>query len=201
MKHIGIMGGTFNPVHNAHLVLAQAATEEFKLDETWFIPSKNPPYKSNRNLINDKLRLEMLNLATEGNSYFRVSNIELLRDGPTYTVDTLKELRSKYPEYNFSFLIGGDSVMQFKSWYKPEEICTMCRLIATGRGDYPKAEILAECSHIRERYEASIEYLDIPSMDISSSFIRGQIEKGNCVRYYLPDRVYSYIVENKLYET
>ncbi len=200
MKHIGIMGGTFNPVHIAHLILAEAASEKYAFDETWFMPSKHPPHKPETGIVADEHRLAMLELAISGNDKFYVSDIELIRDGLTYTADTLDELHKQFPDYRFSFIIGGDSVSQFINWYKPEQICKLCHIVAAGRGNYTKTEIIEHCNNIRNRFNANIDYLDIPSMEISSSQIRDMIKNNHSVRYYLPDSVIEYIIKHNLYK-
>ena len=122
MKRIGIMGGTFNPIHSVHLIMAQVAYHQFHLDKVLFMPSKHPPHKDNSVIISDEHRTRMIQLAIDGNSNFEFSDLELKREVTTYTSDTLTYLTEKNPDTEYYFIIGGDSLEQLENWHKPEVI-------------------------------------------------------------------------------
>lgn len=121
MKKIGIMGGTFNPIHNAHLMMAQAAYEQYELDEVWFMPSKNPPHKSQSEIVSEEHRSRMVQFAIDDSKHFLFSDIELKRQGTTYTCETLAQCVEEFSDTRFYFILGGDSLCHFEQWYHPEK--------------------------------------------------------------------------------
>ena len=198
---IGIMGGTFNPVHNGHLTLAKAAKEQFFLDTVWFMPSGLPAHKSNSELTDGSHRLNMVKLALLGQEGFEPSDFELKREGYTYTANTLTELKEQYPEDTFYFIIGGDSLMKFLYWRNPEVILKKSVLLAAGRNGYTNEEILAQVELLRKEYGASIYFVEMDEVAISSNEIREycknrQYEKA---AKYFPKAVLGYIKEQNLY--
>lgn len=198
-KKIGLMGGTFNPIHFAHLAMAERATDVFELEETWFMPSKSPMYKDNSNILPEHHRMNMVKLAIEGNERFRASDIEFLREGPTYTADTLKVLNELYPDYDFFFIIGGDSLMNFETWVRPEEISARCTVAACIRGGYAADALIDKTKELSEKFKGEFVYFSFPESDISSTYIRKSVEEGNSVKYLVPDSVINYIYDNRLY--
>ncbi|MGX8791621.1 nicotinate-nucleotide adenylyltransferase [Oceanobacillus sp. M60] len=187
MKKIGILGGTFNPPHIGHLWIAEEVRIRKQLDEIWFIPTRTPPHKDTV-VLDASHRLRMLHLAIKDNPYFQVNALELEREGKSYTYDTIKELTADFPEADFSFIIGGDMVDYLPKWNRVEELVHMVRFIGVSRPGY-----ILDTPY-------PVERLEIHPLDISSTFIRNRLEKGERVRYLLPDGVMNYIKENQIYE-
>lgn len=199
MFKAGIMGGTFNPVHNAHLMLAEQAYEQLGLDKIIFIPSKNPPHKNNADIVSDKHRFNMLELAISGHENFEVSDIELKREGITYTLDTVAALKDANPDIEYNFIVGGDSFMNFMKWRKPEEIIKYCRIVAAGRDGYTKEQLTEHLLYLNQCLKTTITFIDVPDMAISSEMIRKLLAANKPVKEYLPQQVYEYIQTHKLY--
>lgn len=190
MKRIGFFGGTFNPIHMGHLAIAQMAQERFKLDKVIFIPSHQPPHKNIAPLASAKDRYKMVRLATAGNEYFEVSDVETKRVGKSYTVDTLRHFREIYPaNVKFFFIIGGDSLGTLAQWKNIDEILKLATFIVVNRPGY---------SDIK-----NIKHLTVtkPGIDISSSYLRERINSGASVRYLVPEAIYHYIIKHGLYKT
>lgn len=199
-KKIGIMGGTFNPIHFGHLLLAETAFHQFNLDEILIMPTKNPYYKKISNSVTEEDRVAMVELAIEDNVHFQLSKEELNREGTTYTVETLSHLTVKHPGYEYYFIMGADSLFAFESWHEPQKICQNC-ILAVAVRDHVEEETFREQIHyLAEKYHARILVLATPNIDISSHQIRMWIKtKGMSLRYYVPDDVISYIEEKNLY--
>lgn len=191
----GIMGGTFNPVHNAHLIIAELAREEYGLDRVIFITGGNPPHKSA--LVDARHRFNMTHLAIEGNSVFSEDDFEIKRQEKSYTVHTLEYLKNKYPEDKLFFIIGEDSLSDLPKWYEPKRILTMASLLVFPRKSKESLEV--KLKEMRKRYGDDILPVDAPVMEISSTDIRERIRDGKMVRYMIPDKVLEYIEENGLY--
>lgn len=199
MKKIGLMGGTFNPIHNAHLMLARNAYKQFGLDEVVFLPSKKAPHKPNINVASDDARVEMIQLAIEGINEFSLLTSELERDGTTYTVDTLEEIVARDGEDELYFIIGGDSLFSFHEWRNPKRILELCALIACGRDNRQEIEILQRIEELKSIYGGEILYMHMEDMNISSSHIRKLVGEKASVSNYIPRKVEDYIYNNKLY--
>ena len=197
---VGIMGGTFNPVHNGHLLLAEQAREYCNLDEILFMPSGNSYMKEHDEIPDGETRISMTALAIEDNPYFALSTMEVERKGPTYTCETLAELKKLHSEIQYYFIIGADNLFSIETWWKPEEILACCTLIVALRGDKEERAILNKAADLKEKYNASIILLPERKFDISSTEIREKIKRGESVRYLLPDKVISYIEKNGLYK-
>ena len=200
MRKIGIMGGTFNPIHTAHLILANCSYEQCNLDQVLFMPSKNPPHKLNDHIISEEHRVRMVQLAIEKNPHFALSTIEIDREGVTYTAETLSGLRREYPENEYYFIMGADSLFQIEQWRSPERIMQLSHIIAAGRDHIPKPEMKEQIRYLTEKYNGSIQFLQVPNMDISSKSLRQYRSDGKSIRYYVPDSVEQYILNNRLYE-
>lgn len=198
---IGILGGTFNPVHNGHLLLAEAAREAFELDEVIFIPSGNSYMKNSSSILGSEIRTHMLELALEGNPYFHMSQMEINREGPTYTCDTLAELKNQNPDNEYYFIMGADSLLMLESWKNPEFIFENCVIAVAVRGTGSEKKLEKIAGHLIYEYHADIRILPARYMDISSSEIRKRIRNGMSTRYMLPDKVLKYIEENDLYQS
>ena len=199
MKRIGIMGGTFNPIHSVHLIMAQVAYKKFHLDKILFMPSKNPPHKDNREIVSDAHRTRMIQLAIDGNNHFEFSDMELKREGTTYTSDTLTELTEKNPDTEYYFIIGGDSLWQLENWHEPETIFQKCHIIAARRGQVKRKEFRKKIAYYEEKYNAQISQLEMENIHISSKGIREHIQNGEPYSYYCPDKVSKYIAYHGLY--
>lgn len=207
MSRIGIMGGTFNPIHNGHLMLAECARQECNLDEVWFIPTGFSYMKDVKAAGRDAQgiptgadRLEMTELAIESNPYFSCLDIEVRREGATYTCETLEELCSEYPQNRYFFICGADCLYTIETWKNPDRIFQSCTLIAAVRGDADQDEMRDKISELSSRYGAEIILLPFRNLQISSTEIRERVGKRLSVRYMLPDAVIQFIEAKEFYQ-
>lgn len=200
MKRVGIMGGTFNPIHYAHLILAEHAFWQFALDEVVFIPSKKPAHKPVDYLASDEHRFAMIQNAIADNPHFTISAIEYEREGNTYTVDTLELLKADHPDIEYYFILGGDSLINFESWLRYERILELCHVVAAMRGEYDLDRMKEKADELNNQYQSDIKILNIPGMDVSSRMIRERIQNKQTVRYLLPETVIAYIYEHNIYK-
>ncbi len=193
MKHIGIFGGSFNPVHIGHTMLASFIGQFTDLDEVWMTLSPLNPLKQNRDeLIDDCSRLDMLKIAVEGCDYIEVCDIELSMPRPSYTIDTLTLLQNRYPDYRFSIIIGSDNWINFSRWKDYDIILERFGVIVYPRPGYDITEKLDS---------PNVSFMnDAPIIEISSSFIRKSISEGKNMNYFLPSGVYKYITDHSLYK-
>lgn len=199
---IGIMGGTFNPVHNGHLALATAAKEAAALDEVWFMPSGLPAHKSNSELLPAKDRLTMVQLAIADTPAFQASSFEIDRAGFTYTADTMEALTKEFPQHEFYFIIGGDSLMKFHHWVKPEVISAHTTLLAAGRDDFSKEALLQQAERLYDQFGTRVQLIDMPKYPISSNQIRSKIKENEyeSIQKFLSNTVFVYILKHELYK-
>jgi nicotinate-nucleotide adenylyltransferase len=194
------MGGTFDPIHLGHLILAECAYEQFSLDRILFLPAGNPPHKTDRpDGASDRERLEMVRLAIEGNPHFQLDPSEMQRGGLTYTCETLRLMRANHPEAEYYFIIGADSLFTFDSWREPGRICRACTLVAAVRDHSTNAQMEEKIQELREAYGARILRLHTENIDISSNMLREWVSMGKSLRYYVPDPVIAYIEEQQIY--
>ena len=200
MKKVGILGGTFNPVHMAHLIIAEIAREEAGLDDILFIPSGCSYLKDASDILPAKDRIHMTGLAIEDNSHFALSTIEIDRGGNSYTCDTLLELKHRYPDQEYYLIVGADNLFTMEEWKDAEVIFQNAKILAAVRGNKKRADMEKKIAQLKEKYGADIILLDVRQVDISSSAIREKIAAGRSVRYMLPDKVREYILKNHLYE-
>jgi len=200
MRKIGIMGGTFNPIHTAHLILAETAYEQLGLDKILFMPSKKPPHKIHEAIVSDDHRIRMVQLAIQDNPHFELSYEELNREGITYTADTLEKLSSKSPDDAYYFIMGGDSLFQLETWWKPEKILSLSRVAVAVRGYETIADYKSQIAYLDKKYNTDIQLLTTPNLEISSKDLREKRKQGKSIRYYVPATVYNYIVDNHLYQ-
>lgn len=200
MSRIGIMGGTFNPIHNAHLAMAHTAYKQAQLQEIWFMPSKHPPHKQKLEIVSEQHRSAMIQAAIQPVPYFVYSDFELCREGITYTAETLLRLKKDYPENTFFFLMGGDSFFQLEQWYHPEIIMENADLLVASRGGAGDRQLQERAGYLRQHYGARILLLDMRELPISSSRIRENIRKQRPVTGMLPEAVEAYIKKQHLYE-
>lgn len=200
MKKIGIMGGTFNPIHNGHLALAQAAYEYCSMDEVWFMPSGVSYLKEQDDIVSGEHRLKMTKLAVEDVKYFVCSDMEVCRNGYTYTVDTLRELHEQYPDDEFYFIMGADSLFGLPKWRQPKEIAALCTLVVVIRDDVDTQELLSQKVFVERTFGARVVMVPFRKVDISSSMIRKRISECIDVAAFLPENVRSYIEKHGLYK-
>lgn len=189
-KKIGIFGGTFNPVHNGHLALANYLCEYCGLDELWFMVTPCNPFKKNDVLLSDYARLEMVSAAVSGYEKFRASDFEFNLPKPSYTVDTLAALRAAYPDYEFVLIIGADNYVAFDKWRNPDEIMRHHSIIVYGRPGYDIDKSLLP---------SNVTAPDTPLIEISSTFIRQSVSDGLDVRYFVHPEVWKLIVSHGYY--
>ncbi|MGM9987675.1 MAG: nicotinate-nucleotide adenylyltransferase [Bacillaceae bacterium] len=189
MRKIGLMGGTFNPPHIGHCIVAKEVQEACGLDEIWFVVSGVPPHKESTEIASNIDRKKMVEAAIEGEPSFSICTIELEREGITYTYDTMKELVKRYPDDAFYFIIGGDMVEYLPKWYRIDELIKLVTFIGVGRPGYERIS------------PYPVQMVDVLQIDISSSLIRERIKEGRNIKYFVPDGVYTYIREKALYES
>jgi len=192
---IGIFGGTFDPIHLGHLVLAEQCREQLGLEEVWFVPAGEPPHKMAAPRSSGRHRREMVEFAIAGHAHFKVSDIELERDGPSYTVETLSQLHQLHPNEEWWLLIGADSLDNFATWREPERITQLSRIAAVNRGDRSLPDTVAFTALFGDR----LDVVTMPGIDLSASDIRQRIAAGRSIRYLVPRAVEVYIQEQRLY--
>jgi nicotinate-nucleotide adenylyltransferase len=196
---IGLMGGTFNPIHLGHLLISEYIRTNFPLDKIIFIPSGNPPHKEYDDIVSSQHRLNMVVLATQENPYFEVSKNEIERQGKSYTVDTLMEFKDIYPNDELYFIIGEDSLYNLRNWKDPEKLFCIINFIVIGRNNLEDKNMLTKISELNVKYGATIHYIDGPIIQISSTDIRNNIKNFQSIKYLVPETVEKYIIDNKLY--
>lgn len=204
MKKIGIMGGTFDPIHNGHIMLGKQAYEEYGLDLVWYMPSRVPPHKKDHVITPAKDRLAMTKDAIAPYPYFELSDFEFRRTGEnTYTADTLRLLKDEYPDVEFYFIAGEDSIMDIEKWYHPEYILSnITFLVAVREYDETDRSFDEQISYLSYKYHANIFKLHCSEMDIASLDIRNAFKSGHSedVRSMIPEKVCKYIERHGLYQ-
>lgn len=204
-KRVGILGGTLNPIHYGHLLIAEQAYCRFQLESVIFMPSGNPPHKSGEAILSGKHREAMTKLAIHDNPHFRYSDIELVREGIIYTSDTLQILCDENPDIEYYFIIGADSLFSLEYWHEPAEIFKRSVIVAAGRPNEHELnsqlehKMKAQIDYLNCKYNCKIEYMDSPLFDVSSTAIRNMISKNESVRYLIPPAVEQYIYDYNLY--
>jgi nicotinate-nucleotide adenylyltransferase len=191
LKRLGLFGGTFDPIHVAHLVLAEQAREQLKLDRVLFMPSAQPPHKLDREISPAKLRLEMVELAVAGFPEFEVSYLEVNREGPSYTVDTLKAVKTKHPDAELFLLLGGDMLADFPNWRSPDEILSLATLGVMQRDGSPTEPPLM--------LAGKVQTVNAPLLDISGTDLRRRVKEGRSIRFFVPAAVEAFIRSHGLY--
>jgi nicotinate-nucleotide adenylyltransferase len=199
LKRVGIMGGTFDPIHYGHLVAAEAARVAFQLEPVLFVPNRLPPHKKDYPVTEAKHRYLMTVLATITNPHFEVSRVELDREGYSYTIDTLRELRASFgPNVELYFISGADAILDLLSWKDVDELLGLCYFIAATRPGY---KLSVELGHLTQRYARKVFKVEVPALAISSTDIRRRVKEGKSIKYLLPEPVENYIYKHKLYQT
>lgn len=186
-RRVGIYGGTFNPVHNAHLLVADQAGKALCLDQVLFLPDAIPPHVDHKDTIDAKDRVAMLRLATANNSFFGLELDEIQRGGTSYTYDTMKRLKQRHPDTDYYFIIGGDMVDYLPTWHKIDELVKLVHFVGVRR---PGA---------KNSTNYPVIWVDIPQVDFSSSDIRRRVKNGQSIKYMVPSAVEDYIEEHHLY--
>ena len=199
-RRIGIMGGPFDPIHVGHLMTAEAVRDEFGLDKVLFIPAAVPPHKLDQQVTDARHRYLMTVLATTSNPHFDVSSIEMDRPGPSYTIDTIYELRRQYGENtDLFFITGADAIAEIPTWDRIEELLGLCQFIAATRpGFLPNVDNIKE--YFGELGSARIHRLETPELEISSTNIRDRLKRGFSIKYIVPPGVEDYIYKEGLYK-
>jgi len=195
---LGIYGGTFDPVHYAHLLAAEQCREQCRLDEVWFVPAAVPPHKPSRAISTGERRAEMLELAVAGHAPFRVDRRELEREGLSYTVDTLADIRAADPTRELFLLVGADSVADFGTWREPERILELATLVAVNRG-----RTRPDLSGFEARFGTAaldrVLSVEMPAVDLAATDLRERVGSGRSIRFMTPRAVEAYIAQHGLY--
>lgn len=198
-KRIAVMGGSFNPIHNGHLVAAEAVRQELNIERVIFIPTGNSPHKESDPMYNEH-RYLMTVLATVTNPDFEVSRTEIDRTGKSYTIDTIRELRHKCSSgCEIYFITGADAIAEILTWKNPEELLSMCKFVAVTRPGYDKTKLKGTIDNLNANYKGNIEFLEIPALSISSTDIRNRVTAGKTIKYLVPESVENYILKFGLY--
>lgn len=198
-KQVGIVGGTFDPFHKAHLQMGIEAMRQFELDEVLFMPTGDPPHKSTKSITPGMKRKEMLELALLGYQNFFVSDIELKHEGTTYTANTLTELTEANPDTDYFYIVGADSLDYMEYWYRPEIICRLCTILAVRRSTQSSERVFEVANHLKTVFGASVFVLDCSEIDISSTEIRRRVQEGESLEGMVDEKVEAYIRQHHLY--
>lgn len=199
-EKIGIMGGTFNPIHFGHLLLAEAAYEQCRLDKILIMPTKNPYYKKISKQITDQTRIDMVKLAIADNPHFEFSDLELQKKERSYTAKTLSQLQRENPNTDYFFLMGADSLFHMDTWKTPQKIFNTSTIVVACRNDMSSSALQSQVEYLDNKYDnVKIVILNSPNLEISSNDIRRRRREGRSIRYFLPREVEQYIEENNLY--
>ena len=183
------------------MILGEKAYQQFGLEKILFMPSGNPPHKQHREgRATDDQRVEMVRRAIEGNLHFALSLEEMNADGYSYTYRTLERLKCQNPGVEYYFIIGADSLFDFDGWKEPGRICQAAKLLVAGRNHVEKPRLISQMKYLGEKYNGEFFLLDIPNLDISSKMLRKWIAESESILYYVPDSVYTYIKEQKIYK-
>lgn len=198
-RKIGIMGGTFDPIHYGHLLIAQSAADEFNLDKVLFVPTGKSPHKQEELVTDAEKRCDMVKLAIASNEKFCFCDIEVKNQGVNYTYATLEKLWKLYENSRLYFIMGGDSLKDFKTWREPARICRYAVILAAVRDEMAGAEMKETIEELKELYQAEIFMLHSPNFSVSSRSIRERIRENRSVRYLIPDEVEEFIYSEMIY--
>lgn len=195
---IGLMGGTFDPIHNGHLVLAEQVRTRFQMDKIIFIPAGIPPHKDM--VVSKEHRYEMTRLAIEDNEFFEISTMELDQENVTYTIDTVKKMKEVYGDSTEVFFItGADAMIDLPNWKNFEELLTLCKFIGSTRPGIEESDLAGQINAIVKEYKADITITQVPALSISSTDIRRRVKYNLSIKYLLPSKTEKYIYDNCLY--
>lgn len=196
---VGLMGGTFNPIHLGHLIISEYIRTNFPLDKVVFIPTGDPPHKDNKELISAMDRFHMTELAIKSNPYFEISANEINRVGKSYSTDTIDEFINKMPEDELYFIIGSDTLDDLKNWKDIENVFEKISFIVIGRNGLADTDIEQKINEYNKKYNSNIFYVSGPQIEISSTMIRSYIAENKSIRYLVPKDVEEYIKARELY--
>jgi len=201
MQRLGIFGGSFDPVHLGHLLLAESCCDQAELDEVWFVPNAYQPFKPSGPQTDNTHRLAMLRLACANHTAFKISTIELDRGGISYSFDTLEGIQAKQPEAELFFLMGADSLADFPTWHRPDAICQLATPLVVHRAQTPAPNYEALRPLLsQERFDQIRQHkIEMPLTSISSSQIRALIDSGGAWQTFVPARVADYIEQHQIY--
>ena len=198
---IGIMGGTFDPIHNGHLMLGRYARDLFGLNEIWFMPNGNPPHKADETIESQtKHRVEMVRLAIQEEEQFLLELYEVNRKEVNYSYLTMEHFQKIYPEHEFYFIIGADSLFTLEKWKCPDRLLKTCVVLAAYRDGKSQEEMEAQIQYLNQKYGADVRLLNTPDVDISSTEIRERLKEVAYIRSIVPEAVYHYIMKNHLFK-
>jgi len=198
MKKVGIMGGTFDPIHLGHMLIAENAYETMGLDEILFIPSGMSYMKDET--TDTSTRVKMTGIAIEDNPHFAMSTIEADKKGPSYSYETIADLKKNYPDNEYYFIVGADSLLNMDSWKCPEKIFGEVTILVASRNGSHTADVKAKIEELKQKYNADIKNLPIKRLDISSSDIRKMVKDNRSIRYLVHYKVVEFIKKNNLYK-
>jgi nicotinate-nucleotide adenylyltransferase len=197
LQRIAILGGTFNPVHHGHLIMAEQALWQFDLDQILWMPAGDPPHKPLAPGASTTDRLEMVKLAIADHERFACSELEIHRQGRSYTIETLRSLIQEHPDTQWYWIIGVDALRDLPQWHQAEELARICRWIVAPRVDAGDAPQVLRA--VAEKLPLRAELLEAPTLTLSSTYLRQQIQKGGSIRYLVPAAVEQYIRQHQLY--
>ena len=200
-RKIGILGGTFDPFHKGHFMLAKTAYEQFDLDEVWIMPNGNPPHKRDTEQTDFEIRCEMVQLAIHDFPYMKLCKVEGSEECYHYTYQTLGKFHEQYPDIDFYFIIGADSLKDFPTWREPGKIAACCTLLVACRDEAGILELRSKAAEIEELYDGSVLIMNSPKVDAASSEIREMVSEGKDISPYVDSKICDYIQKQKLYET
>ncbi|NLY35887.1 MAG: nicotinate (nicotinamide) nucleotide adenylyltransferase [Tissierellia bacterium] len=198
-KRIGIFGGSFDPIHVGHLMLAQAALEFCQLERIFFLPAKPGPFKRHLPMTDAKTRLRMVEIAIQDNPKFEVSELEMSQSESSYSIDTIEALKKQYPGAEIYFIIGADIITQIEGWMTFEELLREVIFLVAYRPSHSPRELESQVQRLKAQYPGDIRLMDFPDIDLSSSYIRRLILSGASARYLVPDPVLEYIKKMGIY--
>ncbi len=198
-QKIGLMGGTFNPIHYGHLLIAENAHEQFQLDRIVFLPTGHSPHKDEEHILGAQERSEMIQLAIADNPHFIYSDYEIRKTDVSYTYLTLQAFHERYPDSSLYFIMGADSLTYFESWKHPEIISRLSTILAAVRGKLNMHELLPIQEQLHQKFGTKIELINTPNFFVSSRMIRQRITERHSIRYLVPDPVEQYIRQHNIY--
>ena len=198
-RRLGIMGGTFDPIHYGHLVAAEGARYSFDLAKVIFIPAGSPPHKPGHTISEPLVRYKMTCMAVASNPFFCASAMEVERPGPSYTIDTVRSVMRLYPGSEIYFITGADALLEISSWKNFDILLSICNFVAATRPGYRLLELKEKLDSLPAALKQNISYMEVPALAISSTDIRQRVREGRPIKYLLPESVEDYIIKNNLY--
>jgi len=197
-RKVGLLGGTFDPIHIAHLIMAEECRSHLSLEQVFFVPAGIPPHKLNKPITSAEHRVDMVELAIASNPYFAVSRLDIDRPGPCYSIDTINLLsRQLADSVEIYFIIGTDSLIDMPTWHEPARLIELCRFAVVGRPSYQVDMDYLES--VLPGVRSRIEFVDAPGISLSSSDIKRRIHSGHSIKYQVPESVEEYIYSHELY--